>query len=495
MKHTFRQARYDEPLLIEKGKPGRVGTALPPWDDIREVKDLLPEGMMREDLKLPELTEPEVVRHFVRLSQMNYGTDTGIYPLGSCTMKYNPKLNDKIASHPTLRRMHPLQPEDTVQGVLKMMYELQNDLAMIGGLDACTLQPAAGAAGEFTGLLIARKYHESRGDMNRDEVIVPDSAHGTNPASAVMAGFKVIEIKSADDGTVDVEALRDALSERTAAFMITNPSTLGIFEKNICDIQTACHEAGALLYYDGANLNALMGKARPGDMGFDIMHYNLHKTFSTPHGGGGPGAGPVAVCRNLERFLPVPYVVKEGENYKLDYDRPDSIGKVKGFFGNIGVLIRAWSFIRINGAEGLKRASEMAVLNASYIRSRIQDVYPVPFRKKDDRTKHEFVASASFLKDRGGSAKDVSKMLVDRGLHPPTNYFPLIVDEALMIEPTESETMEELDLFADALLDIAKASEEDFRNAPKNSTVARVDEVLAAKKLILNWNQFPDDEE
>jgi glycine dehydrogenase subunit 2 len=493
VKHTFRQARYDEPLLIEKGKPGRKGAALPPWDELMDPKDILPEGMVRDELNFPEITEPELIRHYVRLSQMNYGTDTGIYPLGSCTMKYNPKVNDRIASHPTLQRMHPLQPEDTTQGLLKIMFDLQNDLATIGGLDACTLQPAAGAQGEFTGLLIARKYHESRGDLDRDEVIIPDSAHGTNPASAVMAGFKVIEIGSAPDGTVDIEALRGALSERTAAFMITNPSTLGIFENNICEIQAACHEAGALLYYDGANLNALMGKARPGDMGFDIMHYNLHKTFSTPHGGGGPGAGPVAVCQKLAPFLPVPVVVREGDQYKLDYERPDSIGKVKGFYGNTGVLIRAWAFIKILGAEGLKRASELAVLNASYIRSRIQETYPVPFRSEDQRTKHEFVASASFLKENGGSAKDVSKMLVDRGLHPPTNYFPLIVDEALMIEPTESETMEELDSFSDALLEIARAGEDDFKTAPVNSTVSRVDEVLAAKKLILNWNQFPDE--
>ncbi len=494
MRNSFQQARYDEPLLIEKGKPGRKGTALPPWDEMMDVKGLLPDGMMREELDLPELTEPEVVRHFVRLSQMNYGTDSGIYPLGSCTMKYNPKVNDRIASHPTFRRMHPLQPDDSTQGILKMMFELQKDLSTIGGLDACTLQPAAGAAGEFTGLLIAKKYHESRGDVIRDEVIVPDSAHGTNPASAVLAGFKVIEIKSAEDGSVEVESLKEALSERTAVFMITNPSTLGIFETNICEIQAACHEAGALLYYDGANLNALMGKARPGDMGFDIMHYNLHKTFSTPHGGGGPGAGPVAVCQKLEKFLPVPYVVKDGDEYKLDFDIPDSIGKVKGFFGNTGILIRAWTYIKILGAEGLKRTSELAVLNASYIRSRIEDTYPVPFRTKDQRTKHEFVASATFLKENGGSAKDVSKMLVDRGLHPPTNYFPLIVDEALMIEPTESETMEELDLFSDALLEIAGASEEEFHSAPKHATVARVDEVLAAKKLILNWNQFPEEE-
>lgn len=494
MKYDFRQARYDEPLLIEKGKPGRTGAALPPWDQKMDLKEILPEEMIREDIVLPEISEPELIRHYVRLSQMNYGTDTGIYPLGSCTMKYNPKLNDKVASHPTLQRMHPLQPEDTVQGVLRMMYELQHDLSVIGGLDACTLQPAAGAAGEFTGLLIARKYHESRGDMDRDEVIVPDSAHGTNPASAVMAGFKVIEIKSAEDGTVDVNALKEALSERTAAFMITNPSTLGIFETNICEIQEACHHSGALLYYDGANLNALMGKARPGDMGFDIMHYNLHKTFSTPHGGGGPGAGPVAVCEKLEKYLPVPIVKMRGNDYYLDYDRPESIGKVKGFYGNVGVLIRAWTFIRMMGGEGLTRASEMAVLNASYIRSRIQEKYPVPFRKPENRTKHEFVASATFLKEKGGSAKDVSKRLVDMGLHPPTNYFPLIVDEALMIEPTESETMEELDKFSDALLEIAESTPEEFIRAPSNSTVSRVDEVLAAKKLILNWNQFTDEE-
>jgi glycine dehydrogenase subunit 2 len=406
-------------------------------------------------------------------------------------MKYNPKINDRIASHPTLRRMHPLQPEDTVQGVLKMMYELQESLCEIGGLDACTLQPAAGAAGEFTGLLIAKKYHEMNGQDHRDEVIIPDSAHGTNPASAVMAGYKVVEIKSAPDGTVDIEALKGALSDKTAVFMITNPSTLGIYERDICEIQQACHDAGALLYYDGANLNALMGKSRPGDMGFDIMHFNLHKTFSTPHGGGGPGSGPVAVCKNLADYLPVPVVIKEGDVFKLDYDRKNSIGKVKGFYGNVGVLIRAWTFIKILGREGLKRASELAVLNACYIRSRIEDVYPVPFNAP---SKHEFVASADFLKEKGGSAKDVAKLLAERGLHPPTNYFPLIVSEALMIEPTESETMEELDRFSDALLEIAQESEEEFHAAPRTTTVARVDEITAAKQLILNWNQFPEEE-
>lgn len=491
MKHTYQQARYDEPLLIEKGRPGRIGASLPPWDDNRDLSALLPAGMVREDLKLPEISEPEMIRHYVRLSQMNYGTDSGIYPLGSCTMKYNPKVNDRIASHPTLQRMHPLQPEDTVQGVLAMMYELQEALCEIGGMAGCTLQPAAGAAGEFTGLLIARKYHETRGDLKRDEVIVPDSAHGTNPASAVMAGFKIIEIKSAPDGSVDLNALKGALSERTAAFMITNPSTLGIFEKNICEVQQACHDAGALLYYDGANLNALMGKARPGDMGFDIMHYNLHKTFSTPHGGGGPGSGPVAVSCDLVKYLPVPMVVKEGKTFRLDYDRPDSIGKVKGLYGNIGVLVRAWAFVKVLGGTGLKRASELAVLNASYIRSRIESVYPVPFTAP---TKHEFVASADFLKEKGGSAKDVAKMLAERGLHPPTNYFPMIVSEALMIEPTESETMEELDLFSDALLDIAKRSAEEYKLAPRTTTVSRVDEIGAAKNLILNWNQFPKEQ-
>jgi len=491
LNHTFQQARYDEPLLIEKGRPGRVGTTLPPWDDIRDLKDLVPEGMVREDVILPELSEPEIIRHYVRLSQMNYGTDSGIYPLGSCTMKYNPKVNDLIASHPTLRRMHPMQPEDTVQGVLKMMYELQEALAEIGGMCGCTLQPAAGAQGEFTGLLIAKKYHEMRGDTARDEVIIPDSAHGTNPASAVMAGYKVVEIKSAPDGTIDLEALKAALSERTAVFMITNPSTLGIFERDICEVQQACHDAGALLYYDGANLNALMGKVRPGDMGFDIMHYNLHKTFSTPHGGGGPGSGPVAVTPELVDYLPVPVVAKDGENYTLDYNRPNTIGKVKGFFGNVGIMIRAWAFIKVLGSEGLKRASELAVLNASYIRSRIESVYPVPFSSP---TKHEFVASADFLKDKGGSAKDVAKQLAQRGLHPPTNYFPLIVSEALMIEPTESETMEELDRFSDALLEIANCTAEEFASAPTTTTVGRVDEITAAKTLILNWNQFPAEE-
>ena len=483
----YHQAVYDEPLLFEIGGVGKCGISLPPWQDMREAKDLIPGNMIRNELNLPELSEPEIMRHFLRLSQMNYGVDTGIYPLGSCTMKYNPKINDVIASHPTFRQIHPRQPDDTIQGLLRILYELQEYLSEIGGFHTTTLQPAAGAQGEFTGLLIARKYHETNG-QERDEVIVPDSAHGTNPASAVMAGFKLITIKSGEDGEVDIEALKDALSERTAVFMITNPSTLGIFERKILEIRNECHNAGALLYYDGANLNALMGKTRPGDMGFDIMHFNLHKTFATPHGGGGPGSGPVGVVEKLKDYLPVPVVVKDGDQYKLDYDLPCSIGKIKEYFGNVGVLIRAWAYIRIMGGQGLKRASEIAVLNANYIRYRIEKYYPVPF---PGITKHEFVSTADLLKEKGGSAKSVAKLLAERGLHPPTNYFPLIVSEALMIEPTETETLEELDKFSDAMIDIAKtATLEDFDLSPRRTSVARVDEVLAAKELRLNWRQL-----
>jgi len=480
----YRQAVYEEPLLNELGWDGRIGSSIPEWKEEYPLSDLLPGDLIRDSLHLPELSEPEIMTHYLRLSQMNYGVDSGIYPLGSCTMKYNPKFNDKLASHPRLKRLHPLQPEDTVQGLLEIMYELQKDLSEIGGLCSTSLQPAAGAQGEFTGLLIARKYHEINGDY-RDEVILPDSAHGTNPASAVMAGLKVIEIKSGQRGGIDLDALHDAVSDRTAAFMITNPSTLGIFEENICEVQKICHEAGALLYYDGANLNALMGKARPGDMGFDIMHYNLHKTFSTPHGGGGPGSGPVSVNEDLVEFLPVPIVKKESDRYTLDYSLENSIGKVKGYYGNVGILVRAWAYIKIMGGEGLKRASEIAVLNANYIRSQIEKNYPVPY---SGMAKHEFVASADPMKKKGGSAKDVAKMLADRGLHPPTNYFPLIVSEALMIEPTETETFKELDRFSEALNDIAENStQEELADAPRNTTVRRVDEVQAAKDLKLTW--------
>ncbi|MEM1537777.1 MAG: aminomethyl-transferring glycine dehydrogenase subunit GcvPB [Candidatus Nezhaarchaeales archaeon] len=495
----YTQARWPEPLIFELGRSGRSGVTLPKAEEavkaIGDWRSLAPKNMLRaEPPDLPEVTEVEVVRHYVRLSQMSYGVDLGFYPLGSCTMKYNPKVCEALANLDQVHWIHPYQEEETVQGALELMYKLSSWLAEITGTDAVSLQPAAGAHGEFVGTLIMRAYHKLRGET-RIEIIVPDSAHGTNPASAAMAGFKVVVVPTRGDGCIDMEALKSVLSNRTAGLMLTNPNTLGVFEKDIVEIAKMVHEQGGLLYYDGANLNAILGKARPGDMGFDIVHINLHKTFSTPHGGGGPGAGPIGVKKHLEEFLPVPLVRYDGKKYYLDYDLPHSIGKVRAFYGNFEVLVRAFAYILSMGAEGLRKASEVAVLNANYLARKVSRIegLTVPY---GGLVKHEFVASASKLKSATGvETKHVAKRLLDYGVHAPTVYFPLIVGEALMIEPTETEALEEIDRFAEALSSIvneAREKREAVLNAPHSTSVGLLDEVKAShpKTLSLSWRMM-----
>jgi glycine dehydrogenase subunit 2 len=474
-------AKGSVPTIFEKGRPGRVGAEMPaPRHDPSEF---LPEGALRKVLALPEVSEVEVIRHYTALSRRNYGVDNGFYPLGSCTMKYNPKVNEEAARLPGFAWIHPHQREEDVQGALQLLWELQRDLAEITGMDRVTLQPAAGAHGELTGILIAKAYHRSRGDHARDQVIVPDSAHGTNPATAAMAGYQVVHVPSDERGGVDVNALKRVLSHRTAALMLTNPNTLGVFDENIVEIARLTHEAGGLVYYDGANLNAILGIARPGDMGFDIVHLNLHKTFSTPHGGGGPGAGPVGVKAFLADFLPVPFVVQDGDRFRLSYDAPRSIGRVRSFYGNFGVLVRAYTYIRALGRDGLRSVAEDAVLNANYLLARLKGAFHLPF---DRFVKHEFVvAPPKELRRSGVRTLDIAKRLLDYGFHPPTVYFPLIVDEALMIEPTETETRETLDAFADAMLAILREAEADpelVKSAPHETPVARLDEARAARQ-------------
>ncbi len=479
----------DYPLLFEQSVKGRKAYSLPALD-VPEMDpcDIFPDGYVRSaPADLPELSEVDVVRHYTGLSNRNHGVDSGFYPLGSCTMKYNPKRNEVAARLPGFALIHPYQPQDTVQGALELMYRLQSYLAEITGMDCVSLQPAAGAAGEWTGLMMIRAYHEKRGER-RNKVIVPDSAHGTNPASAAFAGFTTITVPSDERGGVDLKALREVVGPDTAALMLTNPNTLGLFDENINEIADIVHAAGGLLYYDGANANAILGMARPGDMGFDVVHLNLHKTFSTPHGGGGPGAGPVGVKRDLAPFLPIPLVAKrDDETYFLDSDRPDSIGKVKGFYGNFGVLVRAYAYIRTMGPDGLKLVAQDAVLNANYLLARLSAVYDVAY----DRTcKHEFVLSAKSLKRHGVRTLDIAKRLLDFGYHPPTIYFPLNVEEAMMIEPTETESLETLDEFADALLAIAqeaKTTPEVVMGAPHTTVVNRLDEVSAARNPILTY--------
>ncbi len=499
----FRQARWKEALVFEHGHEGRRGYVVPRVEDsikqrIGDVQALLSTKMRRKSPpELPELSEVEVVRHFTRLSQMNYSVDLGLYPLGSCTMKYNPKINDFLASLPTLTQLHPYQNEKTVQGILEVLYTLGKWLAEITGTHEVSLQPAAGAHGEFLGALIMRAYHEFNGNLSkRTELIVPDSAHGTNPASATMAGFNAVIVPSDEAGCIDVDALKTAVSNRTAGLMLTNPNTLGIFEENIEEIADIVHDAGGLLYYDGANLNAILGKARPGDMGFDIVHVNIHKTFGTPHGGGGPGAGPVGVSEELAKFLPVPRIIFDGENYHLDYDRPHSVGKVRSFYGNVAVLLRAYAYILSLGAEGLKEAAEVSVLNANYLVKKVREIgaYDLPYDAKKPR-KHECVFSAKPLQKKGIRAVDVSKRLLDYGIHSPTTYFPLIVEEALMIEPTESFEKEELDRFVEAMRRIAQEAEvnpELILKAPQNTAVPRLDEVKAShpRTMVLSWKMY-----
>jgi glycine dehydrogenase subunit 2 len=444
---------------------------------------------IREELDLPEVSEGDLIRHYVNISTKNFSIDKGFYPLGSCTMKYNPKINENVARIPGLSKIHPYQPQSTVQGSLALLYELQEYLAEVSGMDTMTLQPAAGAQGELAGLMIIKKYHELRGDHHRTKIILPDSAHGTNPATTAMAGFELVEIPSDEDGSVDIEELKAVIDGNLAGLMLTNPNTLGLFEGHIEEVTQIIHDAGGLIYYDGANMNAIMGRARPGDMGFDVMHFNVHKTFSTPHGGGGPGAGPVGVKAFLREFLPVPLIEKEGENYVLNYDLPNSIGKVKAFYGNYGILVRTFSYISTMGGPGLREASEMAVLNANYLMERLKKTYRLPI---DKLCKHEFVLSG-IQAAPNVSTLDIAKRLMDFGFHPPTVYFPLIIPEAMMIEPTETESRDTLDRFMDALEAIAKEAVENpelLHNAPYTTPVRRIDEVYAAKALILTYKDM-----
>jgi glycine dehydrogenase subunit 2 len=505
----FKQATWDEPVIFNLGKKGRSGHSVPEAEEevrrtVGDVNHLFPENMRRtRKPSLPELSEVEVARHFIRLSEMNYGVDSGLYPLGSCTMKYNPKINELLAGLSTLTMVHPYQDDSTVQGILEILYKLERWLSEITGTYEVCLHPAAGAHGEFLGTMLMHACLKQNGQCGRrTEVIVPDSAHGTNPASAAMAGFNVVIVPSAADGCIDLEALKTVTSEKTAGLMLTNPNTLGIFEKDIEEIAKVIHDVGGLLYYDGANLNPLLGRVRPGDMGFDIVHINIHKTFSTPHGGGGPGAGPVGVSKDLAQFLPVPRIAFDGKRYSLAYDKPHSIGKIRSFQGNVAVLLRAYAYILSMGVEGLREAAEISVLNANYMMKKLGSIkgLTVPYGGKQPR-KHECVISAKPLKNETGvSALNLAKRLLDYGFHAPTTYFPLIVDEALMIEPTESFEKEELDRFVDAMKRIC---EEAYKNpqvvltAPHNTAISRLDEVKAShpKTMTLSWRMHNKKEE
>jgi glycine dehydrogenase subunit 2 len=478
-------------LIYEKSREGRRASTLPRPD--LPVPDVPPELARGAPPRLPEISEPELVRHFSELAARTFGIDTGFYPLGSCTMKHNPRVNERVVALPGFRDLHPLQEEDAAQGALELMWRLQEALAEVAGLPAVSLQPAAGSQGELTGLMLMRAYFADRGERRR-KVVVADTAHGTNPASVTMAGYELQKVETDERGNIDVGHLREMVDEETAGLMLTNPSTLGLFDEHIEEIAGIFHEAGGLLYYDGANLNAVCGISRPGDMGFDIVHFNLHKTFSQPHGGGGPGGGPIAVRERLEPFLPVPAIIREGERFRLDYDRPKSIGKVRGFYGPFGVFVRSYAYIRSYGPE-LREMSEAAVLNANYLLARLKNAYELQF---DRLCMHEFVLSARKLKrEHGITALDVAKRLMDYGFHPPTIYFPLIVPEALMIEPTETEPKETLDEFAEAMLDIARDAAERpelLKDAPHERPVRRVDEVKAAKRAVVRFGfeEHPD---
>ncbi|MCS7061930.1 MAG: aminomethyl-transferring glycine dehydrogenase subunit GcvPB [Anaerolineae bacterium] len=480
-----------EPLIYDLSSPGRAGVTFPEPDVPRFD---LPVDLLREDLPLPEVSQIDVTRHFTRLSRLNMAIDITMYPLGSCTMKYNPRLNEDVARMAGFAHVHPLQDPVTAQGALYLMYQLQEFLREIGGFAGVSLQPAAGAQGEFTGILIMRAYHRDRGDHKRIKMLIPDSAHGTNPASSAMAGLKVVELPSDSRGNVDLDALKANLDDTVCGLMITNPNTLGMFEEHIEEVVRLVHQAGGLVYGDGANMNALLGIAKPGEIGFDVMHYNLHKTFSTPHGGGGPGSGPVAVARRLVDFLPGPIVrphpdsEKDAEGIPLYewFTPPKSIGRMRAFWGNFGMLVRAYTYIRLHGEAGLRAISQHAVLNANYIQARLRGVYPIP--QGERHCMHEVVAQGKIPGAPDVRALDISKRLMDYGFHPPTNYFPLIVPEALMIEPTETESKQTLDAFVDALLAIAeeaRKSPELLHGAPHSAPLKRLDEVKAAKDLVL----------
>ncbi len=472
------------PTVYELSVPGRHGVDFPAPD---VPLTPLPAGELRADCELPELSQVDVVRHYVALSQRNFGVDSGFYPLGSCTMKYNPKINEEIARLPGFAEAHPLQDLETVQDNLALMFELQRWLAEIGGFAAVSLQPSAGAHGEFTGLLMMRAFHRERGDLKRTRILIPDSAHGTNPASTTMAGFTAVELPSDTRGNIDLEAVRAACDDTVAGIMMTNPNTLGLFEEHIAQVVNLVHECGGLVYGDGANLNALAGIARPGDLGFDVMHFNLHKTFATPHGGGGPGAGPVGVSARLKDFLPGPMIESQKKDEGISFilvEPKKSIGRVSTYFGNFGMFVRAYAYIRHHGATGLRANSEHAVLNANYLRVKLRDSFTVTF---DRISMHEFVCRGA-VGDSGVRAFDVSKRLLDYGFHPPTNYFPLIVPEALMIEPTETESKPTLDAFVMAMQSIAEEAKSDpalVKSAPHETPVRRLDEVRAARELVV----------
>jgi glycine dehydrogenase subunit 2 len=495
------QQREPVVTIYERSRPGRRAFVAPELDvPERPLDELLPARLRRTTPpQLPEVSEPEIVRHYNRLSKRNFDLDTGFYPLGSCTMKHNPKLHERVAALPGHARLHPLQEPEYAQGALELMWRLQDALGEIAGLPHVSLQPSAGSHGELAGLLLTRAYHEDRGEQ-RTKVLTPDTAHGTNPATVTMAGYEAVKVGTAPDGGVDLDDLREKATDEVACLMLTNPNTLGLFDTNIEEIAAIVHDVGATLYYDGANLNAVMGIARPGDMGFDIVHFNLHKTFTQPHGGGGPGAGPIAVSERIEPFLPTPQVVRRGGDngaepvFDLDHDRPKSIGKLRGFQGNFGVFVRSYAYICSLGGDGLKEASQIAVLNANYLKARlaeegIAEYLPIAF----DRTcMHEFVVSGSGAKEKLDiRTLDIAKRLLDHGVHPPTVYFPLLVDEALMIEPTETETKERLDHFADVMRAILEEAAEDphvARNAPYTTPVRRLDEAGAAKRPVVRWN-------
>ena len=471
--------------LMGLSRHGRRAWSLPELD-VRDA-EVPAEHARAAPPDLPEVPERDLVSHFTRLAQINYGVDTGFYPLGSCSMKYNPKVAETVAAMPGFQRLHPHQPEETIQGALELLWRLERALCEVTGMARATMQPPAGAAGELTGLLIMRAFHSKNGDPRR-RIVIPDSAHGTNPASVTMAGYDVAQVPSDSRGLVDLSALEKMVDEDVAGLMLTNPNTLGLFEQEIQGIARAMHEVGALLYYDGANLNAIMGRVRPGDMGFDIVHMNTHKTFATPHGGGGPGAGPVAVSERLVPFLPSPLVERDGDAFRLDHDRPDSIGRIHGFGGNFGVLVRAYAYVFLHGGDGLRAVADRAVLNANYLARLVRDAYPLAF--PESRPMHEFVSTAKPLRRSGVRAMDVAKRVIDLGFHPSTVYFPLVVEEAMMVEPTETESKETLDAFAEAMLQAAREAAEDpdvLRQAPVSTPVRRLDEARAARQLKLRW--------
>lgn len=482
--------KYYDKLIFELSKPGRCGYSLPanPWEKGTEE---IPAALRRsEEANLPEVSELDVMRHYTNLSNMNFGVDTGFYPLGSCTMKYNPKINEEMAAMPGFKTLHPLQPDCTVQGALELYYNLNRSLSAITGMAEFTLNPFAGAQGELTGLMVIRQYHMQRGDLKRTKIIVPDSAHGTNPASAAVCGLEVVEVKSTPQGTIDIESLRPLLDDTIAGIMMTNPNTLGLFETEILEIAKLVHECGGLLYYDGANFNPLLGKVRPGDMGFDVLHLNLHKTFSTPHGGGGPGSGPVGVAAHLAEYLPNPRVTRSDDGMFHVTRNDVACGQVSGFMGNFGVLIRAYTYILSLGKQHIRLAGPLATLNANYIKESLKDCYKLPI---DTLCKHEFVFDGLLDKSTGITTLDVAKRLLDYGFHAPTIYFPLLFHQAIMIEPTETESKETLDGFIEIMRTIAKEAIEDpesLHTAPHTTPVRRLDETTAAKNPILNYKEL-----